>query len=395
MSRIAYLGATKQPDHVPGELKLTKPVDQISDGEMTLLIARQRVEIEKANSAAMGGPFNWQIDKYDKVLGVINTALVNVDNPDAIIRMGEHFEQSAIRAGKPAHVGGFFKKIGQGIKKVTKAITKVVTAPVRLVVKGLLELYLPKAAPMFLYLFAEENVLPDKMKAKRKKADKFKKFIVDKIGMKDAHFMGIIRNALTKHYKMAPETYLANAIKNVAVKGIGDINGARRRVNMQRINGGQIGIVTAAVGAIFAAIKWIISKLGGKKAGVDLTEKDIPDIEADSANAINIELKESLKTLANEAVEKVKEVATNLIQTNAPPAVVDQAITNQLPYMNQQQRQDFRQEVRTGFDPLTVEQAEETARKIRRPRREEIEQPGDEETLKRSGGRAAPGMCNC
>lgn len=391
MTRIAYLGTTKQPKHVPGELILPRPVDQLTEGELTLLIARQRLEIEKENSAAVGGPFNWQIDKYDKAIGLINAALANVHNPDGIIRLGERLERDARQNGKPAHVGGFLKKIGQGIKKVAKAVTKVVTAPVRLAVKGLLEIYLPKAAPMFLYLFAEESILPDKMKAKRKKADKFKKFIVDKIGMKDAHFMGIIRNALTKHYKMAPETYLANAIKNAAIKGIGNPNAAKRRVNMQRVSGDQVGIVAAAVGVIFSAIKWIISKLGGKKAGVDLSEKDIPDVEADAANAINVELKESLKTLADEAIVKVKEVATNLIEKNAPPALVEQTINRQLPYMNQQQREEFREEVESGFDPLTESQGQQIAWQIKRPPANGT----DPNRFENSGGRRAPGMCNC
>ena len=129
--------------------------------------------------------------------------------------MGAHFYAT----GQPL-IGGFFSKIGKGLKSIGKGIAKGVKAVgkgiakgatavaktvvkvalfiPKLIAKGIMEIYLPKAAPAFLYLFAAENILPDKMKAKRKKAQKFKDFVCKKLGMKEAHFMGIVRNSLTK-----------------------------------------------------------------------------------------------------------------------------------------------------------------------------------------------------
>jgi len=408
MSKIAYLGATNGPKHVPGEFKLTRPIDQITDGEMTLLLARQRLEIDKANSAAVGGPFNWQIEKYDKAIGVINHALANVDNPDEILRMADHFTNTATEAGKPAHVGGFLKKIGQGIKKVAKAVTKVVTLPLRLIAKGILEIYLPKAAPMFLYLFADEKVLPDKMKAKRKKAEKFKNFIVKKIGMKDAHFMALIRNSLTKKYGQSPETYLANAIKNVAIKGIGAIGLFKKKVNKQRQKvapavvqknstaalkqaGAKItpgagpaeGAKAAAsnvmdvanklatgnvVGAVIDAISWIISKLGGKKEGIDISADDLPNLEEDAGYAISTESRNtSFANVPEPVMEKVRDVATQLITNNATPQMVQSALDTSLPSLGPQERQSFAQEIESGFDPITEQEGQQIFQDVKKP----------------------------
>lgn len=433
MSRIAYLGTTspRKDNHVPGELKLTKPIDQLSDGEFTLLLARQRLEIDKANSAAVGGPFNWQIEKYDKAIGVVNAALANIDNADEIYKMGERFERDALLNGKQAHVGGFFKKIGQGIKKGFKAITKVLSFPLRLVVKGMIEIYIPKSAPMFLYLFADEKALPDKMRAKRKKAQKFKDFIVNKIGMKNAHFMAIIRNALTKKYKKSPETFLANAIKNIAIKGIGDIGKAKKKVNNQkrrriitnvnnqssadsRSNAGMkitdrlteaaynntqddnsdqqpkqgIDIKSAitevskgnffgaAIGIVFSAIKWIISKLGGKKAGVDITENDMPDLEGDSGNAISEDGLQKLSNLPQVVIDKLRETATTLINNGSSLNQAQSVIKDEFPSLTTDDREVVKAEIQTGFDPLTGQQGQKAFDDIKK------QAPGT-------------GMCNC
>ncbi|MEO6539656.1 MAG: hypothetical protein ABIN74_01650, partial [Ferruginibacter sp.] len=203
------------------ELVLPRPVDEISDGEMDLLLTRQRLAIEKANSARVGGPFNFQQDNYDKAIEVVNKALANINNPDYIIGVGQTLEARAHAIGKKKGAGKFFQKVGKGLKKGLKAVVKVASAPARLAMKGAMEIYLPKSAYFFLYLFADApDKLPDVMKAKRTKAEKFKKFVVQGMGMKEKHFMGIIRNALTKKLGKSPESYLADALK-ARVSGIG------------------------------------------------------------------------------------------------------------------------------------------------------------------------------
>jgi len=125
---------------------------------------------------------------------------------------------------------GFFKKIAKGIKKGVKAIAKVtkkvVSAPVRLAMKGILEIRLPKAAPFFLYLFITDKdtiaKLPPKVKAKRDKAKRISNFIVRGVGMKRRHFMGIVRNGIMKKYKKKPERVIEEMLAG-KMSGIGRV----------------------------------------------------------------------------------------------------------------------------------------------------------------------------
>ncbi|MFZ4056969.1 MAG: hypothetical protein ACOYKE_02470 [Ferruginibacter sp.] len=440
MTRISYLGAVraiKPQAHVPGELRLPKPIDELTEGELDLLLTKQRLEIEKMNSAAVGGPYNWQIDHYDRAIGVIDQALANIDNPDYISGIGEHLIGKAKAKGKKTGAGKFLQKIGKGIKKGLKAVTKVVTAPLRLIAKGAMEIYLPKAAPAFLYLFADEKVLPDKMKAKRKKSEKFKNFIVKKIGMKEKHFMAIIRNKLTKNYRMSPEAYLAKAIPKVAIKGIGKPKKTKQLINRQKANPKNKGkakvlitpgtietldpnglaseapiqqdtsapkksvldVATKAasgniIGAIIDAIGWLISKLGGKKEGVSLTAADLPDIEADSGNAFKFEeLGEDYSNINNQQKEQVKDVATNLIENNADTATAEKTIKQQLPYLNQKQVREIVEEVEEGFEPITEADSTKIARNIKMS---VVDPTGENlELLERKGGGTGAGVCNC
>lgn len=449
MSRIAYLGATTapRPTHKPGELKLTKDISEITDGEMDLLLTRQRLEIEKMNSIGIAGPDNYQVARYDKALATINHALANIDNPAVIHGMGQQIENNGNAA-----VGNIFKKIGKAIGKGLKAVTKVVTLPLRLIGKGIMEIYLPKAAPMFLYLFADEKLLTDKMKAKRKKAQKFKDFVCKKLGMKDKHFMGVIRNKLTKNYKMSPEAFLAKALKQVAVKGIGYIGKAKAKakVNKQRVKknvrqsinvdtitaqrsqstglpgqdtflqqgvdilssyeggGGDGGTQESSskgksagsallqagsqllsgnfIGAIIGAISWIIHKLGGKKSD-SLTAEDIPDVAADSGNAFNNgNLQQDYSNVTPQQFQQVREVATELINNNVDPYQAQQQIQQRLPYLNRDQQTEITQQVESGFDPIDSSDAESMARQIK---------TGNSGFNESSGGGTGGGVCKC
>ena len=155
--------------------------------------------------------------------------------------------------------GKLIKKATSAAKKVGKTLLKAVTFPARLAAKGILEVGLPKAAPFFMYLFVTDPALIEKMgdkaRRKRKKAEKLANFIVKAIGMKRSHFMGIIRNALIKRFKMEPEKYLALAIKG-------------------RVNG--IGFAPALIGPIIEIIKTIM-KVFGKKTDEMPTEADVPN----------------------------------------------------------------------------------------------------------------------
>jgi len=240
MAKTHYLGAND--NHKPGQLVLSKPIDQYSDQELDLMLIRQELEIKKSQAGIAGIGAG-----YDESLKAINHCIRNIDNPDYICAIGEALEDgedldaalSGIGAsakkkarkekraakkketGKTA-AGRLLQKVGKGLKKAGQAVTKVVTAPARLFAKGAMEIYLPKAAPFFLYLFTPANEkLPDMMQRKKDKAQKFKNFVVKGLGMKDDHFMKIVSNGFLKKFGKTPQQYLADALKN-RVSGIGN-----------------------------------------------------------------------------------------------------------------------------------------------------------------------------
>lgn len=224
MSKISYLGSAD--GHIAGTLiDLPKDYHDMSDAEFDLYLARQRAEIEKMNHAKIGSPY---ADRWDAAIAELNYAIGNIDNPDAIIARADAMIGKAKKAGKKTGAGKLLQKIGKGIKKVGKAVVKTVTAPVRLIAKGALEIYLPKAAPAFLYLFTPPGIkLPDLMARKKAKAERFKNFVVKGISMKESHFMGIIRNALTKRFGKSPESYLQERLGN-RVSGIAGTKNKQR-----------------------------------------------------------------------------------------------------------------------------------------------------------------------
>lgn len=110
------------------------------------------------------------------------------------------------------------------VKKVAKTAIKL--SPTALTAKAILEITLPKAAPFFLYLFISDPKvvakLPAKVKRKRDKQVKIKNFIVNVLGMKESHFMGILRNGIVKQMGASPETVLSRSLKGIS--GIGTID---------------------------------------------------------------------------------------------------------------------------------------------------------------------------
>lgn len=155
-------------------------------------------------------------------------------------------------------------------KKFAKGFLKVVTAPQRLAVKAALEVMLPKAAPAFLYLFIKDKALlaklPPKLKNKYNKTSRIAKFITGTIGMKEGHFMNILRKGIKKKYKQEPEKLLAAQFGNKKVSGYDDA---------------EIGFIAdaaLAVGALSKLIE-IIAKAFKKKAPEDVSASDMPGTE--------------------------------------------------------------------------------------------------------------------
>lgn len=128
---------------------------------------------------------------------------------------GKTFGQKLKKAGKT---------VVKAAAKAAKTIVKAATIPQRLAAKGILEITLPKIAPFFIYLFIKDKAIvskmPEKARRKRKTAEKLAKFIIKGIGMKEAHFMGLVRNGIQKRYGKSPEAVLSDALK-MKVSGIG------------------------------------------------------------------------------------------------------------------------------------------------------------------------------
>jgi hypothetical protein len=123
-------------------------------------------------------------------------------------------------------INGLFDKLKDWVKNagdkikdfaedVAGTALKVLSAPARLIVKGLLELVLPKAAPMFLYLYAPASArakLNSNGQRKLAKAEKIKGFITKVIGMKGEHFDGIVKAGIQKRLGQSVEQIYASSI---------------------------------------------------------------------------------------------------------------------------------------------------------------------------------------
>ncbi|MES2773387.1 MAG: transglutaminase-like domain-containing protein [Bacteroidota bacterium] len=463
MAKIAYLGSTgignsaigaiqpSPPNPNRGRLVIGKHYDQITDGELSLLLARQKIEIDQDNARHLGSTHKDQ--GYQRMLDVVNHALNHIDNPDVINGLGDHFLGSAgpDEIGK-LKIGKFFKKVGEGIKKVTKAVTKVATLPMRLLGKAAMEIWLPKAAPAFLYIFTADAIvskLPDKMKRKRDKAVKLKDFICKTLGMKEPHFMGIIRNNLTKRFKQSPEAHLADQLKKAGISGLSGVGKILKKkiVNKRRIVRPQpvstlvsqfaqpsqltqilpgdatpniqlmpqdqreaafeeerqkagmpsgfskvgTGIekvgqkVGGLWGGIIQAVGWLISKLGGKKKGVEFSTDDVPDVVSDAANAFQFkDLAGNYSGLDGNQKTQVRDFAAQLIDEDATGAQAYQKL-NSLDYLNDAQRKEIASEVEEGYEPIDTDAANQLALDIKKSANLNPE---------RNGGGTA-GFCQC
>lgn len=298
MSSIAYVAGIEIPKN-EGMLEIISgPGDnQITDLDMEIAVRKQRDEINKQILEGVAGigcknaeKIQNRIEAYNDVIeirkdpkisgeqeieeiaGVMEDYINGVyDDHEEIAGIGDigsrksrrvekKMQRKARRAKRKAEGKTFGQRLKKTVKKVAKGVLKVATAPQRLAVKGVLEVLLPKAAPFFIYLFVTKPELiakmPAKAQAKRRTADKIKKFVVNTIGMKEAHFMGIIRNGIMKRYKKSPEMVL-KAWLGFNVSGIGVLP-------------------AAIIPVVIQIIKKIATAFGKKKEGADI-ESDLKD----------------------------------------------------------------------------------------------------------------------
>lgn len=269
---------------------------ELTEAELELLIDRDRAIIKRDIAAQMRGIGNLQAQRYQDRIDIIDDLYANRNNPkrvDQIVNQvanGQYNVSARVQgigasaaaqkrkeakekrqADRKAEKSpgnekpGFrLKKVADVIKKGVKAAVKVATVVPRTILKGVLDLTLPKAAPAFIYLFINDpaliNKLPEKARQKRKQAENLATFVVDGLGMKRDHFMGLLRNGILKQYGMQPETWIDKNVK-------GKIQG--------------IGVIDDIIGAVISLIKKI-SEIA-KKNGPKFSKEDLPDPASDFA----------------------------------------------------------------------------------------------------------------
>lgn len=186
----------------------------------------------------------------------------------AVVQASKAVAKGAVKASKA---------VAKGAVKAGKAFVKVVTYPVRLFVKGLAEVLLPKVSQFFLYLFITNPdtiaALPAAVQAKRRKAERFAKFLTDVVGMKEDHFLKIVRNGIVKATKQTPEQLLATHVKG-SLSGVGILPLAL------------IPVATKLLPILLQIVSKIAS-LFGKKPNEDETPtaQDVPDASEDFGDA--------------------------------------------------------------------------------------------------------------
>lgn len=266
-----------------------------SEADFELQLLRERLQLEKQIAQEINGIGTLLDRSYDYNIDMVENALAEIRGIGQIGFLRRIFRRK--KGG--TKVGNFLRRVTRPIKKAAKVVTKVVTAPARLAAKGILELTLPKAAPFFLYLFVANRKtlasMPTKAKRKRKKAEGISKFIVNTIGMKQTHFMGIIRNGIMKHYRRTPEQVLSKMMKGRAINGIGE----------------PITIITAVVGIITK----LFSVFRKKPSEGNPTVNDMPD-SSDWA---------SLANTAQSLIPSAPKAKTGIVQAPRLPAPTSQS----------------------------------------------------------------------
>lgn len=322
---------------------LNKDVSQLNKGELTLLIARNRVLTEKAIMDKRRGIGNITSERYKDIVDVIDAGLEvtatdapeegmvavllekekgSFHNADKLSGIGSIYDRDAARVGALKNVKQKIQQTTQQLKKAVqntktgqkaqqtiqntvkkaqetragkilttaanqakqgvKAVQTTLDNVKKKVVGEVLEIFLPAAAPYFLYLFISPEVLskmPERVRRKRAVQVRMADFITNTLGVDKAQFMGIVRNGIMKKFSKSPESVLSDMFKT-RISGIG---------NPAVI----VPIVVAAIPFIFKLIE-MIGKSFNKKPGID-PKDGLPEAE-DTEGAADPSLVTDLRT---------------------------------------------------------------------------------------------------
>lgn len=347
MSKLNRIGNTDDTPEVEGYKTIRrqkiinlgdKPIDEMTEGELDLYLARERLKAERDAMAAKirGGIGSAKAQGYQDAIDSIQDAIDEVSGPNAedhMERIDDHIQEGRYsnahrlagignigtiserraywaeerRQDREAYIGrrkrkgrGRLKKAikkaatktGKFIKKAAqktgKAFKKILTAPARLAGKAILEVTLPKAAPFFLYLFINDPALiaklPPKAARKRQKSVRWANFIVNGIGMKRNHFMAIVRTGIIRQTGKSPESIIAAQIQGKKLSGIGFAG------------------LGAAIPALIEIINKIVKLFKKKRPAEDISADDMPSdddfagMDADESSELASEVKKQTDT---------------------------------------------------------------------------------------------------
>lgn len=261
----------------------------LTEGELDVQIQRERAKI-LADIAHQKGIRGIGATDFQQIYEELDAQL-HESSVDGIGKKKAKPKANAKPKSKAAQAAKNFAK------NTLKNVAQAVTTPQRLAVKGLLEVTLPQAAPAFLYLFLPANApVPDNVARKRRKMNGIKNFIVEIIGMKESHFLGIVRNGILKKMGKQPEEVLKDLVKAPAVKGVGFA-----------------ALIALAVDKLLPFLLSLIGKLSGifkKKPKEEISKDDLPN-EADFAGKDAVKnVAKVLEKLDDAIAEPVSETAT-------------------------------------------------------------------------------------
>ena len=209
---------------IGGELYL--PVRPLGDDDWDNILTLQELEIAES------------IDGIGSATdALINDLELSIEDPSYVAGIGRRRRRSRRSRRRRNRSGNSRPRRAQGRPKgrpqprpkgrFGQGIKRIITAPLRLI----LQIWLPKAAPSFLYLFLDRNLgsLPDTIRRKRKKMERLAKILVRVSGMKHSHFMRLLRNGIKKKTGKEPMALIQSLRQGVA--GIGFVDGLLKLIN--------------------------------------------------------------------------------------------------------------------------------------------------------------------
>jgi hypothetical protein len=220
MTKIIAVSGTSSPQKITTKITKYEIDPAMNAGVLDLLLTREQLELERAIKVKKGQIGD--IGAVNEEIAILNKAIMMANRNQNISGLADFIGR---RKPGGTKVGNFLRKVSKTVKSGLKAVAKTLTFPMRLAIKGILELKLPKAAYYFLPLFATDSQaqkIGSAFVRERKRAQKRANFIIKVIGMKENHFMKIVRNGIMKRKGKSPEQIINNlTIKGAKISGIG------------------------------------------------------------------------------------------------------------------------------------------------------------------------------